>query len=449
MTINEKNINNNFFINTEYKENYVFNHKKIETIETILFKRKTNPTPEYSGSLKTRKIEHNQDTPRKQLFKNDDEELSNPLISKSSLNESLPFPLISEFEEDMTVDNNQKIVSEDVKNEQFYKEKEPEHWIPITINKAKKIEFTIPKELASIKNIIYIFRNKKNGRLLIGKTETKYSQRMSSYKTAFNSDLTKIPKKITDKNFVTAVKENPTHFELGILYALKTGDVLNQMETNFINFKLAGGHSLYNQRKGGAGGRSRTEEQETTYAIPKDGPFSPKKYYPFHENEEGKIRLLLSPGFYKNVNELKNSRIDEDQGFLYVIKELDTGSKYNGATTQENPEDRINQHLYKAQNHNPHHKNYIPNLKDGVVHPKIGKNPTNYGANVLPVIYDITNIPQEERNNYHISKTLSEAEITAIKLNKALVSQGGFNCNSGGGGPIGESKKKSLLAIKL
>lgn len=435
MRVGLSSTSNNFFICEDEKENYP--EQVNEMLETIIFKRKENPGPVSPRSLKTRKVKQN--FTQRELFKPklNEMELANTwLTEQPDSNDELLVSWLS-FKE-MEQEKNQINSSEEIKKtREFYKEKWPEKWIPIGFN--NKIVINIPKTCASTRNLIYIFRNKKNGMLLIGKTSTTFSKRMNIYKTAFKN-TNKIPKKINEKGFVAAVQANPIDFEVGILYILEKGEDLNQMETLFIDYKSEE-HPLYNQRRGGAGGLARNEEKPTTYVIPKEGPFSPPKYYPLHEDSEGRIRPDFSPGFYKHFSALKESRKDESQGFLYSIKNLETGQKYQGGSFQETPK-RPLQHCYQAEKFNPNNKDkYNPELKEGIIHREMGKNPGNFGLNFLPVLYDVSNIPEEERKNYHVAKSLGEAEVLSIKINSALVAQGGFNCNRGGGGPIADPKK--------
>ncbi|MCE2983666.1 MAG: hypothetical protein LW832_08890 [Parachlamydia sp.] len=319
---------------------------------------------------------------------------------------------------------------------EFYIEQQPANWYPLEkIN--GKIKISLPKEVKTKANLIYIFRNKETGQLLIGKTGTTFAKRLGNYMNAFNNKS----KDFSEGGFVQDVQKNPTLFEVGMLYPLQAGEDLNEMEENFIDC-LSLEKPLYNQRKGGAGGLARTEELPTEYAVPKQN-LSPSKYYPCRE-VNGKIRPDFSPTFHRTVSQVEASKKDPSQGCLYVFKNVKTNEKYIGATTQENKVNRLFQHCYLAEKFNPNNKKkYQPDLQDGMFHPALGSSPTDFAVNFIPIKYDVSAIPLKELKNYAIVTSLGKAETAAIKASKLLL-----NCRMGGGGPISDlNKKKSFKVV--
>ncbi|CUI16028.1 Conserved hypothetical protein [Candidatus Protochlamydia naegleriophila] len=325
----------------------------------------------------------------------------------------------------------------------FFTDKEPEQWFSL-FSSENKITATIPSQIGRIKKLIYVFRNTENNKLLIGKTGQSFSDRLSGYKQAFNSDEVDLD----EQEFIADVRKNPGQFEVGILHALTEEEDLNAFETQFIDCKEAV-CSLYNRRKGGAGGLARSEEKPTFYAIPKDCPITPVKRYPYKTNKNGQIRLQLTPGFHRTVKKLSSSRTSPAQGFLYSIKSISSEKRYVGGTMQESPSDRLKQHGYGAEvYHSENEEKFDPKAKGGALHPAMGKNPLDFTAGFLPIRYDVESMSDEEKEKYHIVTTLGEAERKTIELVGSLVSKKGFNCNKGGGGPIADYKKRLLAVCK-
>lgn len=349
-------------------------------------------------------------------------------------------------EEDMVIDSKEEVFTAEVEaledeSTRFFTDKEPEQWFSLFLGIDNKITVNIPGQIGQIAKLIYVFKNTENNKLLVGKTGQTFSERLSGYKQAFNSEVVDLD----EKEFIADVRKNPEQFRVGILHALVGEEDLNDFETRFIDCKGAM-YALYNKRRGGAGGLARSEEEPTYYAIPKDCPMTPPKRYPYKTNEEGQIRLALTPGFNRTVKKLSDSRTSPAQGFLYSIKSVSSGKRYVGGTMQLRPADRLRQHGYNAEVFYPENEGkFNPNATDGALHPAMGENPLDFTAGFLPVRYDVEDMSEEEKAKYYIVSTLGDAERKTIEAVGSLISQNGFNCNKGGGGPIADCRKRKVV----
>jgi GIY-YIG catalytic domain len=339
----------------------------------------------------------------------------------------------------INLENNQDIPQLTKKEEDFFTNQEPSAWFPL-YKDQERIKCALPSDLRKIKKLIYIFRNKVKNCFLIGKTGTSLNERISSYTTEFNKrGSEERVKKIGRKTFLTDMKQHPEHFEVGILHVLQPEDDLNLFETFFIDCKRKIS-SLYNDHRGGGGGLAHSEENETTYAVPKSetAPFTPEKYYPYKKNDQGCIRPQLTPNFKQRIRDNK----EETQEFAYVIKKLDTEQRYVGISGD--PERRSREHAYKAEYFDPEHHKYDPDRTDGRLHPAMAKDPEKFGIGLLPV-QSMERINQEERDDYISLSGSAQLEKHAIKIKRSLASLQGFNCNEGGGGPISNSAKRRVV----
>lgn len=354
----------------------------------------------------------------------------------------------------------QQMPQDKVKQVDFFSNKEPEIWYPLNRNTEGQIEVTLPN-LNKDKKLIYAFRNRKKACLLIGKTGGSLNKRISGYIANFNKNGSENKvKKEGRKTFLSDVKKNPEDFDVGILHVLTPDEDLEDFETLFIQHKGLS-YALYNDNDGGGGGCVHSEEEATTYAMPKPGtlPFTPVKYYRFQKNAEGNIRPQFSPGFKEKVSELREG-MEKTQAFLYAIKDLsmeqenkqsDQGEKrYIGVTGREDPSRRAREHCYGAEYYDPSHTKYDPSSSTGYLHPAIAAAPEKYGFGLLP-LQSIETIPNDQRKNYILLNRIAEVESYTIALKKSHVSQNGFNGNYGGGGPIAkrtikvtESSRKKL-----
>lgn len=320
--------------------------------------------------------------------------------------------------------------------EQFFTYHEPKRWYPLSRWANGKIRIVLPLSVRKTRNLIYIFRNRVEGSLLIGETGGSFGTRMTQYLTKFNTagSEDRVKHKLT-KSFLVAVKQHPEHFDAGILYVLKSGEDIAFYEKNFIKHKLTV-FKLYNARAGGGGGKSHSEEASSSYAVlkPEIAPFTPEKYYPFKKDEHGRIRPQFTPGFYERV---KKSREDlgPTQAFVYAIKEFEAEERYVGVTGVFDPSTRLRQHAYNAEYFVPEHSKYDPSRKSGALHPAMAERPEAFGCGLMPV-KDMAKVAPEDRDRYLFFQGISEVEKYAIRVKESLTSQHGFNCNRGGGGSI-------------
>lgn len=324
----------------------------------------------------------------------------------------------------------------------FFLRQVPKEWCSLRRVKNGRIKISIPVYLRKVKNLIYIFKNKKTNTCLIGKTGMTFSKRISGYITEFNREGSENKvKRIMTKAFLVDVKTNPENFAVGILYKLKPKEDLDLCESLFIKHKKTLCH-LYNENQGGGGGMCHSEEADGNYAImhPKLTPFTPAKYYPIVRDSKGCIRPQLTPGFYAKVEEIREG-LDESQEFLYVIKNLTNEMRYIGVTGVKNPLTRIMQHCYQAEYFDSTHKKYDPAYTGGALHPALAANPHEFGCGLMP-IRSIAQISPKKRKNYLTLEKIAKVEKYAIATKQSLVTQNGYNCNGGGGGPIAKSASK-------
>jgi hypothetical protein len=322
----------------------------------------------------------------------------------------------------------------------FFTHQQPKKWYPLFRNEKGKIKFSLPSQLGKFKRLIYIFRNKEKLSYLIGKTGTSLNVRSSGYAKDFNEiGSENRAKKEGKKGFLTDVKQNPEHFEVGILHVLNDDDDLNLFETLFIDYKRKI-DNLYNDHRGGGGGLAHSEETPTTYAIPKPetGSFTPKKYYPFVINAHGRIRAQFTPGYKKKLRKLRK-KMELTQEFAYVIKNRNTGERYIGVSGS--PRRRSREHGSAAECCDPKNERFDPSRLGGRLHPAMAANPELFEIGVYPT-KSIHVIDQENQENYLTFPTIAKVEQFVIKEKKTLVSQGGLNCNRGGGGSLSNSAKR-------
>lgn len=325
----------------------------------------------------------------------------------------------------------------------FFTFLEPQQWHPVERTSAGLIKFSLPKELRTIKRLIYIFRNKAKECYLIGKTGGSLNQRMSSYASVFNAPHSdEMAKKEGRKSFLRDMKAHPEHFEIGILYELKPEEDLDELEILFIDYKgmLL---DLYNDHRGGGGGLAHDEEEPAPYAVPKKGIqlFTPEKYYPYAKDEEGRIRPQLTPGFWERMSNYR-SQMQETQEFAYSVKKLDTEERYIGVSAA--PDRRSREHGYAAEYFDTESEKYDPSRTDGFLHPSMASDPEQFAFGILP-LKSVEKIEPGELDDYVQLPTIGKVEQYLIEQKQTLFGQQGFNANGGGGGPIARSAKKKLF----
>jgi hypothetical protein len=339
----------------------------------------------------------------------------------------------------------EKSASVEHKEEQseFFTHREPAEWFALQRDGNGKITLNLPSSLHEVGRLIYVFRNRETGCLLIGKTAGSLNKRSSGYLTRFNElgSEDKVKKKGT-KAFLKDVKQNPEQFEVGILHVLKPEEDLDLFESLFIKYK--GQISpLYNENGGGGGGSAHSEENATTYVIPKEevAPFTPVKYYSYGRNDEGDIRPQFTPGFKKRLRTIKD-QLGETQEFAYAIKKMDTGERYIGVSGS--PRRRAREHAYAAEYHDPEHDKFDPTRKDGALHPAMAEEPEQFGFGLLP-IQSIEKIDPAERENFVLLEGIAHVERYIIAMKESLISQNGFNMSRGGEGPIAKRATRMIL----
>lgn len=325
----------------------------------------------------------------------------------------------------------------------YFTYQEAAEWFSLSRKKNGGIKFALPSSLRKIERLIYIFRNKEKKCDLIGKTGGSLNKRCSGYASLVNKEGTE--RKVREKGrkaFLTDIKQNPEHFEVGILHVLQPEEDLNLFESLFIECK-GKVYKLYNDRSGGGGGLSHAEESSSVYAIPKPetGLFTPEKYYRFGRDDRGSIRPQFSPNFKPKLERLRD-HLEETQEYTYAIKDLDTGKRYIGITG--NPEKRAKEHGYAAEYCDSDHAKYDPDRISGCLHPAMAEDPNRFGIGILPV-RSLGSINSEELENYVLLTGIGKVERYAIEIKQSLVSQNGFNCNRGGGGPISSLAQRRAI----
>jgi GIY-YIG catalytic domain len=312
----------------------------------------------------------------------------------------------------------------------------PAEWYALERSTDGRIRVELPQSLWKVERMIYIFRNRKKERFLIGKTAGSLNGRLTTYVTQFNKREAKNKtRKGGRQDFFRDVRQNPDHFDVGILHKLQPEEDLNRYETLFIKCKGAV-YDLYNDNQGGGGGSSHAEEVLSTYAIPKDiAVFTPQKYYRYRKGDQGQIRPDLTPGFKKRIRELQEG-MDEMQEFFYAIKKVTTDGRYIGVSND--PLRRSREHGYDAEYFVPEHDKYDPSCSGGYIHPAMAECAEQFGVGLLP-IQSAENIDPNRREDYVFLQGIANVEKYIIEKKKTLFSENGYNANRGGGGPIARS----------
>lgn len=199
-----------------------------------------------------------------------------------------------------------------------------------------KISLPLSPNTKKESRVIYMFRKKSDGKVLIGKTEQACGKRASSYVSAFNNaekDYGKLP-------LPRAVRENPNDFEFGVLCKAPEGVDLSELEDAYIEMKKRVSE-VFNQRKGGGGAKvtaaspkTKKKSEKVAKNILKD-LISPEKK-PIVASGAG-FKALLSP------NTKKSEKV------IYVFKNNVTGKRYVGRTFRQLSK-RVSEHLHFAKN---------------------------------------------------------------------------------------------------
>lgn len=313
----------------------------------------------------------------------------------------------------------------------------PHQWFSIVCEKGD-IRFDFPEDLLQDKRLIYILRNKEEERYLVGKTGNGLKERSQKYLSEIKK-FTENRRQTGRQQFLRDFRANPTHFEIGVLYILEPDENLNEMETLFIDYKSLI-YKLYNDRRGGGGGLSHAEEKPLTYAIPRleTGCLTPDKYYHYQRNQQGQIRLPLTPSFRRKMCELSTQDQEKNQGYYYIIKKLDTQQSYVGTTCD--PEKRSKEHGYAAEYGDIESEKYNPDQLTGALHPAMGEDPENFAFGLLPV-YASDKILPADVDQFTFISGIAKVEKFLMQAKQSLKEQGGLNCIQGGG-PIADLEKQ-------
>lgn len=374
---------------------------------------------------------------RKRVLEQDKENLSPVSNTKR-------YCLAAEEAEELT--DSQALQQAEAIGEDFLMYHMPYQWFSV-VCEGDDIRFDFPEDLLQDKRLIYILRNKEEERYLIGKTGNGLKARCQRYVSEVKRFKEK-RKESGRQQFLCDFKANPAHFEIGVLYILEPDENLNEMETLFIDYKrLVYKHKLYNERRGGGGGLSHAEEKPLTYAIPRleTGCLTPDKYYRYQRNQQGQIRLPLTPSFRRKMQELSTQDQEKNQGFYYIIRKLDTQQPYVG--TSCDPEKRSKEHGYAAEYGDIESEKYDPNQLTGALHPAMGEDPENFALGLLPV-YPIDKISPADTDQFTFISGIAKVEKFLMQAKQSLVVQGGLNCIQGGG-PIADPEKQQYISKRL
>ncbi len=265
-----------------------------------------------------------------------------------------------------------------------------------------KVVLPLTPSVKKLERVIYMFRNKTTGEVLIGKTETEVTKRVSGYVSAFNN-----PKSAKGKlPLPNDVRKNPDNFEFGVLGQVPDDLDIDKLESHYIELKKEIG-GCYNQRKGGGGGHARkalktkasikktkkvTQEIFTNFISPQKNPVVKSKKGP---------QVLLSPESKKTAK------------VIYVFKNNVTGQRYIGKTMRELRK-RISEHMHFAR-HTDKENSQKELYKD------LRKNPADFSVGIL----------------YKAPKKSKDIDLDTIE--KAFITHydsvnTGYNQNGGGGG---------------
>ena len=213
----------------------------------------------------------------------------------------------------------------------------PEKTYGIKVDAKGKHTLELTPGVKKVSRVIYMFRRKSDGKVLIGKTEGPVAKRASSYMSSVNhpeKDRGKLP-------LPAAVRKNPDDFEFGILCKDTDGIDLEVLEREYIEAKNALVHG-FNQRRGGGGSHAASPATPITperikrvcTGIIKDF-ISPPDKKEVIKKANGKFQVKFSP------NSKKSKKV------IYVFKNTATGERYVGRTMRELNK-RISEHLHYA-----------------------------------------------------------------------------------------------------
>lgn len=316
---------------------------------------------------------------------------------------------------------NSVFVDHSLSESEFCQSQFPDCWYPL-VKKGNYIKAKISPEDKNTRNLIYIFWNEAENKVLINKTEQAFSKRMAHYFSKFNS------KNLSTNEFVRDVRAHYENIKLAILYRLKKNENIDKVEAAFIRTYSQVGYRLYNKKNGGAGGRARGAEVSSFYALPNTNEFpSPARSYPVKAKKNG-IHLDTSPGFKKKIKKDREvaSQLQLSRGFAYRYKFTPSSPskpviRYLGASGI--PEVRVPKHCNASMS------------AQSEFHKLLNEMPEKFEAGIIPVeLINPETLSPNSRSQYKFFPTLGEVEIELIAMGKS--SGKVFNKNKGGGGPI-------------
>lgn len=196
----------------------------------------------------------------------------------------------------------------------------PDHWHDVVLKKGR-IKVDVTPGCGKKTRVIYVFRNKEDGYLLVGKTDTLARERLNKYAWTFNTNRSE-----GQKRFPTAVRNNPKKFEWAILYECKRDDDLELWEVAFI-IALNTIAKGYNQQLGsGSSAVPKAKKSKIKDGIPVPAAATPppspvktaaeliaqSRIYDFYKDEEGFFRADWTPNAKKVGSKIYGILLEDD-----------------------------------------------------------------------------------------------------------------------------------------
>ena len=195
----------------------------------------------------------------------------------------------------------------------------PDHWHNVVI-KDKRVKVDLTPGCGGKSRLIYVFRNKENGNLLIGKTDTTARKRLNSYHWTFNTARSE-----GQKLFPSAVRKNPENFEWAILKECKIDEDLEDWEVAFIVAlnTIAKG---YNQIIGSGGGttvpkKAKFENETTPPPSPVKSAadlIAQSRIYDFYKDDDGFFHADWTPTAKRVSSKIYGILLEDN--FIYTGK---------------------------------------------------------------------------------------------------------------------------------
>ncbi len=322
-------------------------------------------------------------------------------------------------------------------SEEFFSKLEPSLWMPIKKNDRNNFTVDMPKDISRQSKLIYIFKNFRDNKVLIGKTGGELRKRINSHLTIINQYQAGDVSKETE--FVRDLSARCKDFALGILYQLKSDEDINLCEDTAVKAKIKF-HLLYNQKSGGGGGIPRSEEIPSHFSIPANPkePVSPPSYSRIRIDQNGRIRPEFS--------ELIVFEDITNKTCFYQFKNArDPTKRYIGVTNQFKK--RILEHCYSSEEHcKKNEKKFFADNKGSRFHKALGKKPQEFLVGLIPVSQDDPEkMSPNSRANRIFFTNSGDTEKALIRRKRALFSDGGLNQNEGGGGPTSSQLLEDCL----